>query len=82
MSREQLLSSSSLAKSLSEFSDLKDMKVGVVTDLADNQILVWNPEIGEISIPYEYLKWGRRYIDRDTLGRSLQVLKRYLISAT
>ena len=69
LSREQLLSSSSLAKSLSEFSDLKDMKVGVVTDLADNQILVWNPEIGEISIPYEYLKWGRRYIDRDTLGK-------------
>ena len=70
MSREQLLSSSSLAKSLSEFSDLKDMKVGVVTDLADNQILVWNQEIGEISIPYEYLKWGRRYIDRDTLGKT------------
>ena len=70
LSREQLLSSSSLAKSLSEFSDLKDMKVGVVTDIADNQILVWNQEIGEISIPYEYLKWGRRYIDRDTLGKT------------
>ncbi len=70
LSREQLLSSSSLAKSLSEFSDLKDMKVGVVTDLADNQILVWAQEIGEISIPYESLKWGRRYIDRDTLGKT------------
>ena len=70
LSREQLSSSSSLAKSLSEFSDLKDMKVGVVTDLADNQILVWSQEIGEISIPYEYLKWGRRHIDRDTLGKT------------
>ena len=70
LSREQLLSSSSLAKSLSEFSDLKDMKVGAVTDLADNQILVWSQEIGEISIPYQSMKWARRYIDRDTLGKT------------
>lgn len=70
LSREQLLSSSSLFKSLSEFSELSEMKVGVVTDLADNQILVWSQDSGEISLSYESVKWARRYIDRDTLGKT------------
>ena len=31
-----------MIKSLSEFRDIKDMEIAVITDLADNQISVWN----------------------------------------
>ena len=66
--KEELLSSSSMIKSLSEFRDIKDMEIAVITDLADNQISVWNQKFGELILSYDSIKWARPYIDRDTLG--------------
>lgn len=68
LTQEELSSSSTMAKTLSGFRDIRGMEIATVTDLADNQILVWNPIYGELTIPYDSLKWARRYIDSDTVG--------------